>query len=68
VDFVAIYTSDNITEVTGLIEKNSIDYILLLDSDYEYFSARGMAINVDKIGLMILKETDCGTLYSADKV
>jgi hypothetical protein len=65
-DFVTIYTGDNVAESLGLIESNNIDYLLLLDSDQDYFASRGLDVNIENLGLTVLKHAECGILYATD--
>lgn len=64
-DFMAIYTYGNATSME-LLESNSIDYVLVLDSDYSYFSSRGLPVSIGSLGMTVLKNATCGTLYSVD--
>jgi hypothetical protein len=61
-DFIGIYTFGNSTSVE-LLESNSIDYLLLLDSDIEYFTSRDLTLAVEQLNLRTLKSNECGTLY-----
>jgi hypothetical protein len=62
-EFMAIYTYGNATSLR-LLESNSIDYLLLLQSDYGYFAAKGLSVTVENLGLEVLKNKTCGVLYS----
>jgi hypothetical protein len=64
-NFIGIYTFGNTTSLE-LLDSNSIDYLLLLDSDQEYFVSRDLTLSVEELGLRVLKSNECGTLYRTD--